>query len=755
MKLKNLLPSVMVSAVIASLLAVGGTPLAQVTPVQATSSQGWSALGTGMPNGTVFQVAPASNGMVYAGGTFTSAGGVTNTLAIAQWNPTVSAWQAVGGGLASLQNNRSVYAVAHDPTRNLVFVGGSFDDVVEPNLGTLPRQDFAIWNVSNSTWNEPRGGRFNPASVAGVEEIAVMPSGEVYVGGDFRLAGDLTGNGFFRRTTTPTMAGVGGGITLNGNSLGIVNGMVSDGGNGVVIGGQFDKVNGTATAANRVARWDGTAWSAFGAANSGPFDGLVAAVATTSGRVFIGGNFSKVQNAGTDVPGTTGVAMWNGTQWVSIGSMVGSVIEELRVIGNYVYAGGQFVSIGGVVAMNIARYNLSTGTWEAVTHECFNGVNGVVRSIVDTGLGDGSIYVGGGFTDAGGVTTADRIAKYTPSSVGCNNVVLPPPTEAPSDFRVSGLARDRVNGRSGMRVQLSWRAASGYSLFIVTTKGLRSGADFDRNVEHTDLACTTTEQTCSIFFPFTSNDRGMNGRQYHQVIYTVRGYGSTTVGAPAELGPLAQVDGRPASAPQNVRATASWKSITVTWDDPADLGTAGFVTNYVVQAQPGGEVCIVSVTVFPADATARQCTFNNLKSRVDYAFTVRALTFAGWSAASTPSTRVAQLDLEVTSALRTTPFFSFPGTTRVRVSGVASGYPSGTRLRTFMEIGTGGWREVRNANVRVDSQGRFVFIDTISFLYARRTVGVRFEVDTQGRCGEPHSSRGTCGQSDIEVMGRV
>lgn len=764
MNLTKLVSMTTAAALSAGLLAVAGTPLSQVAPVQANGAEGWSALGTGMPNGRVFSIAPASNGMVYAGGTFTSAGGVSGTRNIAQWNPTVSAWQAVGGGINNSGPNGAnggVFAVAHDPTTNRVFIGGDFIEVTQPDTSTLNQHYFAIWDVSNSTWNVPRGGTVNTRGFAyeGVEEISVIGSSNVYVGGAFRLDGDSTGDGFFRRTTAPSMAGVAGGIRSGGVTNGIVNGMVSDGGNGVVISGQFDAVSGSAIAANKVARWDGTSWSAFGGATSGPFDGVVAAVATTSGRVFIGGNFTKVQNAGTDVNSTRGLAMWNGTQWTSIGTMVGTVVEELRVIGDYLYVGGEFNAIGGVTATNIARYKLSTATWEAVSHGCTNGVNGVVRSIVDTGLGDGSIYVGGGFTDAGGVAEADRIAKYVPSTLGCSaNTGGSSIVSTPTNFRMAGLVRDRVNGLAGMRAHLAWdipAGGGGANFFVVTTKGLRSSAGFDESVEHPDLTCVTSAATCSIFFPFTSQVPSMNGRQYHQVIYSMQAYGLFGQSAPVSVGPLAQPDGTTASAPRNVQATAQWNRVTVTWDEPADFGSAGFATNYLVTSQPSNRVCIVTIDSFPATASARQCTFASLRSRVDYTFTVQALTFDGWGAASAPTTQVAQLDLDVTSAVRTKPFFSFPGTSRIRVSGVASGYAAGTPVRTFMEIGTAGWREVRDANVRVDGSGRILFTQTISPLYARRTVGVRFEIDTSGRCGEPFSSAGTCGQSNTEVMRSV
>ncbi len=65
----------------------------------------WSALGTGM-NNIVRALAMDSNGNLYAGGDFTTAGGTTVNK-IAKWNGT--SWSALGTGTSG-----SVYALAID-----------------------------------------------------------------------------------------------------------------------------------------------------------------------------------------------------------------------------------------------------------------------------------------------------------------------------------------------------------------------------------------------------------------------------------------------------------------------------------------------------------------------------------------------------------------------------------------------------------------------------------------------------------------
>ena len=60
----------------------------------------------------------STNNVLYAGGLFTDAGGVTVNY-IAKWNGTT--WSALGTGM-----NSSVNALAFDSTNNVLYVGGNF-----------------------------------------------------------------------------------------------------------------------------------------------------------------------------------------------------------------------------------------------------------------------------------------------------------------------------------------------------------------------------------------------------------------------------------------------------------------------------------------------------------------------------------------------------------------------------------------------------------------------------------------------------
>jgi len=95
----------------------------------------WSALSTGINGygyGLLRALAFDGSGNLYAGGSFTSAGGVTNTSYIAKWNGT--AWSALGTG-----TNSTVRALAVDSSGNL-YAGGYFT-----SAGGVNANRIAMW----------------------------------------------------------------------------------------------------------------------------------------------------------------------------------------------------------------------------------------------------------------------------------------------------------------------------------------------------------------------------------------------------------------------------------------------------------------------------------------------------------------------------------------------------------------------------------------------------------------------------------
>ena len=89
--------------------------------------------------------------------------------------------------------------------------------------------------------------------------------------------------------------------------------------------------------------------------------------------------------------------------WNAIGSGLNNDVIAMAVSGNDIYVGGLFTDAGGVASADyIARWD--GASWNAVG----NGFNGFVNAITFSGS---DMYVGGRFTDAGGNANADRIVR--------------------------------------------------------------------------------------------------------------------------------------------------------------------------------------------------------------------------------------------------------------------------------------------------------------------------------------------------------
>lgn len=98
---------------------------------------------------------------------------------------------------------------------------------------------------------------------------------------------------------------------------------------------------------------------------------------------------------------------WTGSAYASlITGLNGSVYCMKEGPDGKIYVGGNFTDAGGVAGADyLARWNPVTEAWEAV----MGGLNGSVDTMVFDA--QGSLYIGGGFTNAGGNNNADYIAK--------------------------------------------------------------------------------------------------------------------------------------------------------------------------------------------------------------------------------------------------------------------------------------------------------------------------------------------------------
>jgi hypothetical protein len=184
----------------------------------------WSALGSGI-NGWVVALAVSGTNL-YAGGFFTTAGGVPATN-IAKWDG--SAWSALGSGIVCAYHSdydySSVQALAVSGTD--LYAGGAFT-----TAGGVPATNIAKWD--GSAWRalgSGMGGGYpynaNPSVAA-----LVVSGTHLYAGGAFTTAGGVVANGIAKWDGSACSA-------LGSGMNNYVYALVADGAGHLFVGGNF------------------------------------------------------------------------------------------------------------------------------------------------------------------------------------------------------------------------------------------------------------------------------------------------------------------------------------------------------------------------------------------------------------------------------------------------------------------------------------------------------------------------------------
>jgi trimeric autotransporter adhesin len=93
----------------------------------------------------------------------------------------------------------------------------------------------------------------------------------------------------------------------------------------------------------------------------------VNALAVSGSTLYAGGDFTTAGGSAANY-----IAQWNGSSWSALGSGMNSDVYALAVSGSTLYAGGDFTTAGGSAANYIAQWNGSS--WSALG----SGMNGAV-----------------------------------------------------------------------------------------------------------------------------------------------------------------------------------------------------------------------------------------------------------------------------------------------------------------------------------------------------------------------------------------
>lgn len=363
-----------------SFTIVGGMPANNIARWDGTA---WLPLGAGLdvvdfPFEAVTSLVVMPNGDLIAAGDFTRAGGVTASH-IARWNG--SSWSPLGQGLGGPPFSAPTpQCMALLPNGNLV-VGGNFTTAGGVSAGRI-----AVWN--GASWSAMGSGVGGVSGFTVVDTLLVLPNGDLVAGGLFTSVDGVSASNIARWNGV-SWAPLGSGV--DGRVLTIAtlpNGDLAVGGDFVTAGG---------VPANRVARWDGAVWSAIGVG----FNSLVfSLLPRANGEIVAGGLFGS---SGGQI--ALRVARWGGTSWspLNAGIAGSDLYAALALPNGEVVAGGAFGVTGVLGTPNVAQWDgtawlpLGTGTDAAV--------HALAR------LPNGDVIAGGDFTVAGGVAV-NRVARW-------------------------------------------------------------------------------------------------------------------------------------------------------------------------------------------------------------------------------------------------------------------------------------------------------------------------------------------------------
>ena len=360
----------------------------------------WSALGSGIRGDYASVYALAVSGSnLYVGGYFTNADGIAATN-IAKWDG--SSWSALGSGISGESSDEyygaGVFALA--VSSGTLYAAGYFT-----SAGGIPANCIAQWDGSSwSALGSGMGGDY-PA----VNALAVSGS-TLFVGGYFTAAGGIAAN-YIAQWDGSSWSALGSGI-LGGDEAGPFVSALAVSGGTLYAGGDFDYAGDVA--ASDLAQWDGSSWSALGSGISGQtpdgYGPYVNALAVLGGTLYVGGDFSTVDGVAAN-----DLAQWDGSSWSALGWALNYEVSVLAVSGSTLYASGESNFGSGNAVASIAQWDGSS--WSALDPGTgtFSGGDGQGIYLNALAVSGSTVYVGGDFSTAGG-SPANFVAQWNGSS---------------------------------------------------------------------------------------------------------------------------------------------------------------------------------------------------------------------------------------------------------------------------------------------------------------------------------------------------
>lgn len=427
-----------------------------------TPGGAWSALGGGL-SGEVYCLAvnPYHYDELYVGGVFTTAytgSGQTTAITvngIAAW--TGLEWSAISGGVSG--STGAVRAIAFGRGGE-IYVGGEFT-----TAGTAAANNIACYK--SGAW-QTTGDYFGSGVDGSVRAIVEDASGyQVYVGGTFTTAGGSAGTNSVAACRGSTWYTLHSGTMTGQYVYALISrpgyDAVSD---EILMGGGFSSLGPAVTGVAKYTRGSGLSKMGVLGPTTGFGFTVVSMSATPDGNIYAGGFFGTADGAAAGR-----VARWNGSQWTAVGNGIGSktytygseYVRGLAVTsqGN-VYAACPGVTTAGRVTLvdQIAQFD---GAWHSLDCD-LPGSSDPRAVVVDS---SDNLYVG--FDSSGTAVVPGITILNNPGTADAY------PTIAVK--RVGGTSatiQTIVNSTTGHQIVMPYALADGETVTIELFPGMKS-----------------------------------------------------------------------------------------------------------------------------------------------------------------------------------------------------------------------------------------------------------------------------------------
>jgi fibronectin type 3 domain-containing protein len=534
------------------------------------------------------------------------------------------------------------------PVGDRIFVGGTFDQVIDPAGLSYPAKNIAVFSATTGAADLT----FQASASDTVTSLATDGS-QVFLGGAFN-----TVNGANRRGLAAVSVSSG---ALTSWSPAVSGGQVDAlayAGGAVFAGGNFTSVSGGAGVskafAAKVSSSTGEVDSAWQVLPNDRVRAMTVA-ANGSGRLYLGGDFGQVSgkastnklaavqlgtgavdtafragptNGGSYSPiydlTSDGLRVYaasagGGGACAGLDATSGSLIwsaksngnmQSVRLMNGLLYCAGHYGGTGsfmGATRNKLAAVNAATGALDSFAPR-INSSQGPWSLAV----GAGRLYMGGDFTKVGTVSQP-HFAMFIDTSVR----TVPQPPANPSAQAASGA------------VNLSWQPPSSDGGWAVqkyrVNRGTTAGAT-------SQLVTTVSKST------FTYKDEAVtNGTKYYYTVTALNAVGASTPSAEVSAAPSATSTVVPPSAPTTVTISSTPGMISLAWNPPLSTGGASVTSYKVYRSTTSGtnRTLVATVTGRTFDDTT------GLAPGTRYYYVVTAVNQAGEGPASAEVSAVA------------------------------------------------------------------------------------------------------------------